>query len=50
MKTVFIEMLLIKCQIYVLNFNMPNNKWDGAEDPTFSNSFNIDRRKFKYAL
>ena len=39
---VFIEMLFIKCQIFVLNLNMPKTKRDGAEEPTIK----IDSRKF----
>ena len=43
---VFIEMLLlIKCQIFVLNLNMPK-KWEGAEYPTINDFFKIESRKF----
>ena len=31
---VFNEMLLNKCQSFILNHKMPNIKWDGTEDPT----------------
>ena len=43
---VFIQMLLVKCQIFVLNFIMPKTKWEGAEDPTINNLFKIESRKF----
>ena len=32
---VFYRNALIKCQIYILNFNMPKTKWDGAEDNSY---------------
>ena len=37
---------LIKCHIFVLNLNMPKTKWDGAEEPTINNFFNIISRQF----
>ena len=37
---------LIKCQIFVLNLNMPKTKWDGAEKPTIDNFFKTDSRQF----
>ena len=43
---VFIEMLLIKCQIFFLNLNMPKTKWDGAEEPTLNNFLKIGSRRF----
>ena len=43
---VFINMLNIKCQILVLNLNMPKNKWEGAEDPTINNFLKNEIRKF----
>ena len=38
---VFIEILLIKYLIFVLNLNMPKTKWEGAEDPTINHFFKI---------
>ena len=38
---VFIEMLLIKCQIFVLNLNMPKTKRDVDEEPTINNSVEL---------
>ena len=43
---IFIEMLLIKCQILIPNLNMPKTKWGGAEEPIINHFFTIDRRKF----
>ena len=40
----------MKCKIFVLNFNMPNTKWEGAEDPTLNNCFKIESRNNEYAL
>ena len=37
----------IKCQIFVLNLNMPKTKWDDAEEPTINNFFKIDSRHFE---
>ena len=36
---------LIKCQIFVLNINIPKTKWDGAEEPTINKFFKINSRK-----
>ena len=36
----------MKCQIFVLNLTMPKTKWDGAEEPTIRNFYEIDSRKF----
>ena len=37
----------MKCQIFVLNLNMPKTMWDGAEEPTINNSFKIKCRNFE---
>ena len=37
---------LIKCQICIINLNLPKPKWGGAEDPTIKNFYKIDNRKF----
>ena len=34
---VFIERVFNEHQISILNLNMPNYKWDDADDPTMNN-------------
>ena len=44
---VFTEMLLlIKCQIFILNRNMPKTKWEGSEDDKIKHFFKIESIKF----
>ena len=33
---------LIKCQIFVLNLNMPKTEWEGPEDPINNYFFKIE--------
>ena len=42
--------VLIKYQIFVLNFNIPKTKWEGAEDPTINNFLKLKAENFEYAL
>ena len=39
---------VIKCQLNVLNFNMPKTKWGGAEDPTIP--LKLIAESFEYVL